>query len=120
MCHDCLSKLPVRSQVLLCPFDRQPTEVNDSGIWGLKKNFALLELLERLQLDKTENEGLPEIDELGEKVLCDENEKHLATIYCTVCLSHLCEECSKQTHSTRTLLKHKRVPLSEKPKGLLF
>lgn len=32
-----------------CPFDRQTTPVGTSGVWGLKKNFALLELLERLQ-----------------------------------------------------------------------
>lgn len=33
----------------MCPFDRQATPIGRSGVWGLKKNFALLELLERLQ-----------------------------------------------------------------------
>ncbi len=28
---------------------RQATEVGDAGVWSLKKNFALIELLERLQ-----------------------------------------------------------------------
>lgn len=30
----------------------------DSGVWGLKKNFALLELLERLQNGATNQSGL--------------------------------------------------------------
>ena len=115
ICHECLTKLSIRGQILLCPFDREPTRVHDSGIWGLKKNFALLELLERLQLDKKENQGLAELD--LDKIRCDENEKHLASIYCTVCSTNLCEECAKETHSTKTLSRHKRVPLCEKPKG---
>eukprot|EP00795_Rhopilema_esculentum_P004767 gene4767-21072_t len=118
LCHECLSKLSVRGQVLLCPFDREPTNVGDSGIWGLKKNFALLDLLERLQLERKEHETSHDDDEEAkEKIRCDENEKHLASIYCLVCSTHLCEECSKNTHSTKTLSKHKRVPLCEKPKG---
>lgn len=35
--------------VITCPFDRQLTHMKSSGIWSLKKNFALLEVLERLQ-----------------------------------------------------------------------
>ena len=49
-------------------------------------------------------------------VRCDENEQHIAVLYCTVCDTHLCIECSETSHSTRTLLRHKRVPISEKPK----
>lgn len=49
-------------------------------------------------------------------ILCDENELHTAVLYCTVCDTHLCIECSEITHSTRTLVRHKRVPISEKPK----
>ena len=47
---------------------------------------------------------------------CDENELHTAILFCIVCCTHLCVECSEQTHSTRTLTKHKRVPISEKPR----
>ena len=47
---------------------------------------------------------------------CDENELHTAILFCVVCCTHLCVECSEQTHSTRTLTKHKRVPISEKPR----
>jgi len=116
VCHDCLSKLTIRSQVLLCPFDREPTRIGDSGIWGLKKNFALLDLLERLQLSK-DNEISQDDDEPKDRIRCDENEKHIATLYCLVCSTHLCDECSKESHSTKTLSKHQRVPLCEKPKG---
>merc|ERR1719445_346148 len=49
-------------------------------------------------------------------VVCDEDEEHVAVVYCTVCGSHLCEQCSQLTHNTRTLAKHKRIPLSEKPR----
>ena len=52
LCHECLSRLTLQGRAVLCPFDRQPTELTDSGVWGLKKNFALLELLERLQTSK--------------------------------------------------------------------
>ncbi|XP_055457893.1 centromere protein K [Psammomys obesus] len=49
VCHDCLTRLPLHGRAIRCPFDRQVTDLGDSGVWGLKKNFALLELLERLQ-----------------------------------------------------------------------
>lgn len=40
----------------------------DSGVWGLKKNFALLELLERLQNGATNQSGMSEdaLREMGE------------------------------------------------------
>uniref|UniRef100_A0A673JJ45 Tripartite motif containing 23 n=1 Tax=Sinocyclocheilus rhinocerous TaxID=307959 RepID=A0A673JJ45_9TELE len=51
-------------------------------------------------------------------IRCDEDETHTthtASMYCTVCATHLCAECSQLTHSTRTLAKHRRVPLADKP-----
>lgn len=48
-------------------------------------------------------------------IRCDEDEAHVASVYCTVCATHLCSECSQVTHSTKTLAKHKRVPLADKP-----
>ena len=27
VCHHCLSRLPVHGRVILCPFDRQPTDI---------------------------------------------------------------------------------------------
>lgn len=40
----------------------------DSGVWGLKKNFALLELLERLQNGASNQSGIAEdvLKEMGE------------------------------------------------------
>ena len=55
VCHQCLTRLPLHGQTLLCPFDRQATAVGDSGIWGLKKNFALIELLEKLHYSSQTN-----------------------------------------------------------------
>ena len=113
LCHECLTKLPLRNRTVICPFDRQKTELSDSGVWGLKKNFALLELLERLKV--THAPLVSNFEEDENKVNCDENEEHLASVYCTVCGTHLCSSCSEITHATKTLNKHKRVPLSEKP-----
>ncbi|MGH0162248.1 UNVERIFIED_CONTAM: hypothetical protein FKN15_047683 [Acipenser sinensis] len=90
----------------------------DSGVWGLKKNFALLELLERLQNGASNQSGTSEdtLGGSGERIIrCDEDENHIASMYCTVCATHLCRDCSQLTHSTRTLAKHRRVPLADKP-----
>ncbi|GAB6022411.1 E3 ubiquitin-protein ligase trim23 [Chamberlinius hualienensis] len=122
LCHSCLLHLPLHDDSILCPFDRQPTPYGDAGVWGLKKNFALLELLERLQ-SSSEKEALFSAKLLEKErqlaIPCDENEEHIAVLYCTVCSTNLCMECSERTHSTRTLAKHNRVPLSEKPKEKL-
>lgn len=103
-------------QFLLCPFDRQPTEVNHEGVYSLKKNFALIELLERLEQSNNEKSLALEQERLQSTQSCDEDESHMAVLYCTVCTSHLCEACDILTHSSKTLSKHRRVPLSEKPK----
>lgn len=122
VCHSCLLRISPSVDVICCPFDRQPTPIGTSGIWGLKKNFALLELLERLQLCyEKEAATFLRCTEALEKepslyIRCDENDDHTAVFYCTVCATHLCETCSESTHSTRTLAKHRRVPLSEKPR----
>ncbi|GLH08540.1 E3 ubiquitin-protein ligase TRIM23 [Gryllus bimaculatus] len=120
VCHACLLRLPLRENAVQCPFDRQPTPVGNAGVWGLKKNFALLELLERLQYNHERGSAYFSAEFLEKErqlsVQCDENEQHIAVLYCTVCMSHLCEECSELTHATRTLARHRRVPLSDKPR----
>ncbi|KAK3755616.1 hypothetical protein QZH41_017613, partial [Actinostola sp. cb2023] len=116
VCHDCLTRLPVHGhgRTLQCPFDRQVTELSDSGVWGLKKNFALIELLEKLQVPtgplKTSEE------ETDGRIRCDENDDHKASVYCTVCGTDLCFACAEFIHSTKTLTRHRRIPLSEKPR----
>jgi len=134
LCHQCLTRLPLTGSDLLCPFDRQATPVGQSGVWSLKKNFALVELLERLDNERRTEAERREGEVFGQRaarldlkkealekeklllVSCDENETHTAVIYCTVCQTNLCLECSEETHSTRTLARHTRIPLSEKPK----
>lgn len=120
-CHECLAKLSQHEETLRCPFDRQVTNLADSGVWGLKKNFALLELLEKLE---TSSDSGNEQRTLRRKkhnsrpsgIPCDENEDHQATVFCTVCSTHLCDSCAASTHATKTLIRHKHVPLSEKSK----
>lgn len=119
VCHTCLMRLQpsmLDQQLLLCPFDRQPTEIRENGVYTLKKNFALIELLERLEQSSSEKSLRLERERLQSTQLCDEDEAHTAVLYCTVCSSHLCEACDIITHSSKTLSKHRRVPLSEKPR----
>lgn len=115
VCHDCLTRLPTHGRNLQCPFDRQATELSDSGVWGLKKNFALIELLEKLQVSTGPLKSSEE-EKLDGRVRCDENEEHKASVYCTVCGTDLCLACSENIHATKTLTKHRRIPLSEKPR----
>ena len=62
----------------------------------MKKNFALLELLERLEDAAKEKENIFTTTFLERErelsVCCDENEDHIAVVYCTTCATHLCEE----------------------------
>merc|ERR1719309_588604 len=75
-------------------------------------------MIERIQIqensDTYSQQFLDRERELA--VACDEVEEHMAVVYCTVCGTHLCEQCSELTHATRTLAKHRRIPLSEKPR----
>jgi len=117
VCHDCLCKLQSQGELLLCPFDRTPTEMGDSGIWGLKKNFALLELLEKLEQEKHAASAVKlHVKSEIAFVKCDEDDTHQAETYCTVCKTNLCAACAKDIHISKTLSLHKHVPLSEKPK----
>ena len=112
--HKCLTKLLLQNRKVVCPFDRQKTELSDSGVWGLKENFALLELLERLNVPLVNN------FEDENEVKCDENKEHVASVYCTVCGTNLCSSCSDITNATKTLNKHKHAIISETPrKGCL-
>ncbi|XP_076639003.1 E3 ubiquitin-protein ligase TRIM23 [Colletes latitarsis] len=119
VCHSCLLKIRpcmTDQQFLLCPFDRQPTGISENHVYSLKKNFALIELLERLEQSNGEKTLILEKERLQSNQTCDEDEAHIAVLYCTVCSTHLCENCDSTIHSSKTLSKHKRVPLSEKPK----
>ncbi|GMT13303.1 hypothetical protein PFISCL1PPCAC_4600, partial [Pristionchus fissidentatus] len=104
---------------IVCPFDRVPTAIPDDRVASLKKNYALLEVLEKLESkrrdDGEEGDRFATDRLLG--VECDEDSRHLAVLYCTVCDSSLCERCSEASHSSSNVLsRHLRVPLSEKPK----
>ncbi len=100
-----------------------------NGVWDLKKNFALIELLERVLANSSDARSATSASESaaspgdpgaaaggGGGFFCDENESHSAVLYCTTCGTHLCHDCSESTHATRTLAKHRRIPLAEKPR----
>ncbi|CAL4069055.1 unnamed protein product, partial [Meganyctiphanes norvegica] len=118
LCHSCLLRLPTHDNTIHCPFDRQPTPIIYFNIWLKKIDWKLFELFQRFMIsDRSALLRLKLVaasESLG--ISCDEDDEHTAVLYCTVCASHLCLECSERTHATRTLHKHKRIPLSEKPR----
>ncbi|XP_076237677.1 E3 ubiquitin-protein ligase TRIM23 isoform X2 [Calliopsis andreniformis] len=119
VCHSCLLRLTscmTDQQFLSCPFDRLPTGIGQNNICSLKKNFALIGLLERLEQYHSDKTLVLERERFQSNQSCDEDEAHTAVLYCTICTTHLCENCDNTIHSSKTLSKHKRVPLSEKPK----
>jgi len=118
VCHECLRKIQNEDVFIHCPFDRTPTNIGDSGIWGLKKNFALIELLEKLNLNvcKSTLKDVTSSSSPQHVVQCDEDDRHPADVYCTVCHTSLCQSCANHTHSSKTLSKHRKIPISERPK----
>ena len=69
-----------------------------NGVWDLKKNFALLEMIERVNDraaaassgGKGQGFSVAFLERERElSVCCDENETHLAVVYCTTCGTHL-------------------------------
>ncbi|CAJ0586994.1 unnamed protein product, partial [Mesorhabditis spiculigera] len=117
ICQGCAQAIAqAGSPSITCPFDRIPTTLPDGTIMTLKKNFALIELMERVTYADHGSDGLERHMRAKKSGLdCDEDSSHPADVYCVVCESNLCEKCSQATHSTVTLSKHRRVPLSEKP-----
>ncbi|CAJ0605473.1 unnamed protein product [Cylicocyclus nassatus] len=101
---------------IICPYDRVTTPVSGGEVRNLKKNFALLELIEKIQQSR---QGGQTVDRYARDRLlgieCDEDPCHTAVLFCTVCESHLCEKCADTSHDTNVLSKHRRIPLSEKP-----
>ncbi|VDN07483.1 unnamed protein product [Thelazia callipaeda] len=127
-CQTCCSALmdvdaPIAQVV--CPFDRTVTLLTEPCVLSLKKNYALIEIIERHKKFARSDQNSPLLTNdlpppyylkdilLG--IPCDEDPRHTAIIYCIVCESNMCAECSKRTHSGRILSKHCRVPVSEKP-----
>ncbi|KAM3718827.1 E3 ubiquitin-protein ligase [Dirofilaria immitis] len=128
VCQMCCSALvDVNAPVaqVVCPFDRIVTLLTEPCIFSLKKNYALIEIIERhkkfTQSDQISSllvDEVPPSEYMKDILLgipCDEDPKHTAIFYCTVCESNMCSECSKRTHTGRVLSKHCRVPVSEKP-----
>ena len=84
------------------------------GVVELSKNFAFLEVLELLAVGggAAAESGLSAcgIDALGDSSIqtyvakCDENEQHVATLYCLTCTTNLCAPCADAIHSTKVTL----------------
>ena len=88
---------------------------------ALPKNYALLELLERYESERKRkgNEGRDGhvlMTRMLPLVPCDEDPSHSASLYCLTCGTNLCESCSTSTHAGRTLTKHRRVSIHDKPR----
>ena len=122
LCQSCLFRLPVApGNKLCCPFDRRVTEVGANGVAALPKNFALLELLERYETERKKKRDDEKKDHVvmpgvSPPVPCEEDPSHCASLYCLTCMTNLCESCSQSTHSGRTLTRHRRVSIHDKPR----
>ena len=77
LCHSCLLRLPTQDGFISCPFDRQQTLLGNNGVWELNKNFALMEMIERIQLqENTANFSTQFLERERElAVACDEVEE---------------------------------------------
>uniref|UniRef100_A0A663F619 RING-type E3 ubiquitin transferase n=1 Tax=Aquila chrysaetos chrysaetos TaxID=223781 RepID=A0A663F619_AQUCH len=110
VCHDCLTRLPLHGRAVRCPFDRQVTELGDSGVWGLKKNFALLELLERLQNGPAGQCGTAEeaIDLSGEHSVLEPeaNQIRASILDMAHCIRTFTEEISDYSRKLVGIVQH--------------
>ena len=48
-----ICRLPTQDGLISCPFDRQQTLLGNNGVWELNKNFALMEMIERVQIQES-------------------------------------------------------------------
>ena len=83
LCHACLMRLPRDDGLISCPFDRQQTILGTNGVWELNKNFALMEMIERVQLQESSDSLCSALlleKERSLAVMCDEVEDHVAVV----------------------------------------
>ncbi|VDN88134.1 unnamed protein product [Brugia pahangi] len=115
MCCSALVDVSAPIAQVICPFDRTVTLLAEPCVLSLKKNFALIEIIERHKKFADEVPPPEYMKDILLGIPCDEDPKHTAIFYCIVCESNMCGECSRKTHTGRVLSKHCRVPVSEKP-----
>ncbi|KAL0239696.1 hypothetical protein GEMRC1_009804 [Eukaryota sp. GEM-RC1] len=98
-CRDkCLVQLLKIKKSAFCPICQEPIPSSPLGI-----NMALREAIE---IVKTANPAA---------ILCFECEEAPATLFCSDCGSHHCEECSSALHRPKTFRSHSIVLLNQKP-----
>ena len=100
-CSRCLERL-LRGNTIDCPKCRNPVAV-PSGVRGLLKNFALLDIVNETAPKQHENTGHTGTHECE---ACDE--KHPATFFCLDCKENMCKTAA-QIHKRSKLSRGHRV-----------
>ncbi|XP_064616222.1 probable E3 ubiquitin-protein ligase MID2 [Liolophura sinensis] len=86
-------------QVIPCPVCRAPTSLGKEGVVGLPLNVKLAETLERFAVD----------DNIPCCLVCEDDNKARADIYCTNCCVLYCEDCLESCHPMKGGLKRHRL-----------
>jgi hypothetical protein len=103
---------------LTCPRCREPTWLGEKGVAGLKRNFALLELIAlRVQSPLSPASTASARPTASPASRCIECEGE-ATIGCSKCEATFCDGCYKSAHKLKALASHVALPLAEYQRSL--
>ncbi|EGT51855.1 hypothetical protein CAEBREN_22010 [Caenorhabditis brenneri] len=115
VCHSCaesLQKVASDKRSIRCPFDRHVTDGFYENVENLRRNYAIIDLIQA----RNEEAGLAEEVICEDPIIpCYENSKHESTKYCQACKVDFCNSCFLSVHSSKILSGHQSIPISEKP-----
>lgn len=97
-CASCLKELVTSNNTISCPLCRTPIKLEDKGIAGLRTNYHLLNIVEKMRKASAKR--------------CDECQVSYVTEHCKQCRAYLCPQCGIRIHSLRLLRDHVRHPVS--------
>lgn len=95
-CAPCLREIILENNVV-CPLCRTRHELGTKGVEGLKINYHLLNIAEKMRVASLKR--------------CDECQSGPVTEYCKQCKAYLCSTCGTKIHSIRLMRVHTRRTL---------
>eukprot|EP00026_Physarum_polycephalum_P005019 Phypoly_transcript_05045.p1 GENE.Phypoly_transcript_05045~~Phypoly_transcript_05045.p1 ORF type:complete len:496 (+),score=63.42 Phypoly_transcript_05045:153-1640(+) len=95
-CAPCLREIVIES-IVVCPLCRSRHELGNKGIEGLKINYHLLNIAEKMRTASLKR--------------CDECQMGPVAEYCKQCKAYLCGSCGTKIHALRLMRVHTRRPL---------
>ncbi|XP_019647421.1 PREDICTED: tripartite motif-containing protein 3-like [Branchiostoma belcheri] len=104
-CEGCLVKyVPGKARNITCPLCREETALPDNGVAGLKGNFLISSLREKLRTGNMEKAGAADDGDTR----CHSHGDCPVRFYCEPCEIPVCAQCVKKDHKT-----HKHVFMSD-------